>query len=58
MKTKEQKRLEGKERNSYYQSLSTIQKKEHLDKKLGTNKGAEKQRAKLLAKFIEENEVE
>ena len=50
MKSKEVKIKEAIERQKVYDSLSIKEKIEKLDKKLGTNIGAKKERAKLNGK--------
>ena len=47
MKSKKEKHEEAVERNTHYSTLSNAEKIALLDKKLGKNKGAKKQRNKL-----------
>jgi len=47
MKPKELKIREGQERNEYFRSLSNEEKLNSLDRKLGKDKGAKRQRGKL-----------
>lgn len=49
MKPKELKRVEGAERNAYWQSLSPVEQLRSLDTRLGKGIGAKRQRAKLAA---------
>ena len=49
MKTKEQKRTEGEERNQEWRKLSDKEKLADLDRRLGVGRGAARQR-KLLSR--------
>lgn len=50
MKSKSQKREEGYERNSAWAKLTDVLKIKSLDDRLGTGKGAKRQRKKLEPK--------
>lgn len=45
--TKEQRRIEGEERNAYWRGLTPVQQRTDLDRRLGVAVGAKRQRAKL-----------
>lgn len=47
MKSREQKRREGEERNEVWRSLTTGEKLADLDRRLGKGQGAKRQREKL-----------
>lgn len=47
MKMKHQRVEEGEERNAYWRSLSPAQQLADLDRRLGKDQGAKRQRAKL-----------
>lgn len=47
-KSKEQKRIEAKQRQTAYDNLSPAEKLRRLDEKFGKGVGAKKERAKLM----------
>lgn len=52
MKNIEQKRREGEVRTAYWQGLSTAEKLADLDRRLGKDVGAKRQRAKLAKESV------
>ena len=53
MKSKETKRSEAIARQRIYEGLNPVEKLERLDKRLGLNKGAKKERKRLEAQLKE-----